>query len=410
MTAPQLYYNALRQFSAVAYTDITGTPIIPAAGVTGPNSSITGDVASFADTTGQVIQDSGVALNNKNIVGSYDTRTAAASATIATSVTFVQTAGYAAVGDFGGSLYKHAGGSTTGGFQSADGQWWQLAVSTVTPQMFGAKADGSTNDQAALQNAINFMQGTYGGGPIILPPGNYRVTSTVTLKGGVLLIGSGAGDVTTEISAIVDINVINFDATCSYALLEKIFVYGYQNTGATQNVVTIADNALAIIRDCYIWGGSSGLYTAGVDGVVENSFIAGYTYNVASAGANWYIRCKFDGLPGATPTAAFVQGGYFTSGIAENHFVQCDFSGSFTYSVQINDGGTSSAITIFEGCVFSSPILIQNAKVSMFSVCEIGSTTFTVGTNSTIITGCYAFSGTTVSGAGKVLSGNVNIS
>jgi hypothetical protein len=40
----------------------------------------------------------------------------------------ITTAGFAAPGDGGGAMYIPAAGPNTGGFQSADGQWWKLAI------------------------------------------------------------------------------------------------------------------------------------------------------------------------------------------------------------------------------------------------------------------------------------------
>ena len=46
----------------------------------------------------------------------------------------------------------------------------------VTPQMFGAKADGSTDDASAIQKAFNASQ------HVFFPKGVYIVKSTITIK------------------------------------------------------------------------------------------------------------------------------------------------------------------------------------------------------------------------------------
>ena len=61
------------------------------------------------------------------------------------------------------------------------------AVIDVT--MFGAKADGETDDTASIQKAIDSVGLT--GGTVLFPPGTYRVTS-VGLKAGVRYLGYGA--------------------------------------------------------------------------------------------------------------------------------------------------------------------------------------------------------------------------
>lgn len=356
----------------------------------------------------------GQALTFQSVTNPHDfpTRAVAAATIIPSSVTYLRTAGYAVIGDGGDTLYDKASGSTIGGFQSADGQWWQIAKWWhVTPQMFGAKADGVTDDTTAFQNAIDLINGHFGNsGTVDVPTGDYLCISGITLKGSVRLVGAGVNG-----SRINSINynlatVIVCDALCSYASIENISVYGYLNAAATHNTVTIQNNALVICRDCVFYGGVSGLNTAGVDCYFENCAFDGYGFNVLSTGANWYVRCKIDTAVASGATAGFHQGAYFTTGVAENHFTQCDFSGSYTNSIEIADGGQVSALTVFEGCVFSKPIVITSANVSMFSGGEIGSSV-TVGTNPTIINGCAAVSGAiVVSGAGKVVSGCYNIS
>jgi len=56
---------------------------------------------------------------------------------------------------------------------SADGRWWQMTNSQFTPQMFGAKADSSTDDTAALTNFFNAC--VVLGGDGYIPSGYYRV-------------------------------------------------------------------------------------------------------------------------------------------------------------------------------------------------------------------------------------------
>jgi hypothetical protein len=55
---------------------------------------------------------------------------------------------------------------------------------------FGAVGDGSTDDTAAITAAITAVV-ALGGGNVYLPPGNYKISSTLTLPGRVSLIGAG---------------------------------------------------------------------------------------------------------------------------------------------------------------------------------------------------------------------------
>jgi hypothetical protein len=131
---------------------------------------------------------------------------------------------------------------------------------------------------------------------------------------------------------------------------------------------------------------------------------------VVSQGANWYVRDKLDTNGSYASTYAFLQGVPFSgASSSENHFVQCDFSGNYTYSVSIQDA-TNSAITIIDGSVFSSPIQVSGAKWTSFSNAEIGSPSFTVSAGAGIVTvtGSYAFSPTTIAGGGSNVVGGSN--
>lgn len=404
MVNPLRYFNELRQWAAIAYTDITGTPAIPTGNVVGPASSINTHVPMFADSTGKLLADSGI-----EIQAVLDTRTTAA-ATFLGAVNFVQTAGRAAVGDYGAALYKKAGGSTTGGFQSADGQWWALAQTTVTPQTFG---DCSVECHVAIQNAIDYIH-SLNGGIVFFPQTTYTINTQINLSDFVRLQGaSGVTAGATLITASADITVLNCVA-CGHCIIENLFFYN-SNATPTHNVMEVDSTTINMtVRDCTFWGGVAAINISGTDCMFQNVYPVGNTWCIFSHGANWYHRCKIDfaagTLPGS-PTAAFTQSTPVAAAIQENTFVQCDFSGVFTDSILIDDGGTSTAFQTFVACVFSQPIIITNAKGSMFNACEIGSTV-SVGANVSIFTGNFGLTGVVVSisGTGKVLAGNFHLS
>lgn len=114
----------------------------------------------------------------------YMTEAAFAAASIAAPVLAVRVAGYYAPGDGGGHLKVRI--STPSPVkpwhkQSADGAWWEIRESAVTPQMFGAKADfnwssgSGTDDTTAIRAAVAY------GGKVVVPQGQYRVTGEIEL-------------------------------------------------------------------------------------------------------------------------------------------------------------------------------------------------------------------------------------
>lgn len=55
----------------------------------------------------------------------------------------------------------------------------------VTPQMFGAKADGTTDDTISFQKALN------NGSPVFIPNGNYKITTSLNIPSKSFITGCG---------------------------------------------------------------------------------------------------------------------------------------------------------------------------------------------------------------------------
>ncbi|MEM7239212.1 MAG: hypothetical protein AAF501_15510, partial [Pseudomonadota bacterium] len=97
---------------------------------------------------------------------------------------FLRTAGRNAPGDRGGALYVrvpsdpgHAGTLT-----ASDGAFFDLAMQRVTPVMFGAAGDGSTDDAAPLQAFFDYLETR----PEVLGDfsGSWLTTQPLTARGG----------------------------------------------------------------------------------------------------------------------------------------------------------------------------------------------------------------------------------
>jgi hypothetical protein len=76
--------------------------------------------------------------------------------------------------------------------------WAQHVHNTITdpegvftPQAYGATADGTTDDTAAIQDAIDTAIAA-GGGTVLFGPGTYRIAATLTLGEDLTLTGAGA--------------------------------------------------------------------------------------------------------------------------------------------------------------------------------------------------------------------------
>lgn len=65
----------------------------------------------------------------------------------------------------------------------------RLSGVAINAREYGAVGDGTTDDTAALQDALDALSTT--GGLLYLPPGEYRVTSTLTFDGEITIVGAG---------------------------------------------------------------------------------------------------------------------------------------------------------------------------------------------------------------------------
>ncbi|WP_343717205.1 hypothetical protein [Inquilinus sp.] len=88
----------------------------------------------------------------------FETRAAAAAATIPLTIGVILTGGYATAGDGGGATYKRVASEPghAGKFQSAGGAWWELSETDVDVRAFGAKGDGVADDVQAFRDALSY--------------------------------------------------------------------------------------------------------------------------------------------------------------------------------------------------------------------------------------------------------------
>ncbi|GAA5663407.1 hypothetical protein Brsp07_01885 [Brucella sp. NBRC 14130] len=130
------------------------------------------------------------------LLSNFDTVPSVEAANIPSLVHYVRTAGYSAVGDGGAALYKRVASepSHAGKVRSDDGAWWEIAISRLSPRMFGAKADWNRSTLTGTDNgnALRAMFETskaLGGLPMVIDgrfafSGNLPITNTpVSIRG-----------------------------------------------------------------------------------------------------------------------------------------------------------------------------------------------------------------------------------
>ena len=85
--------------------------------------------------------------------------------------------------------FKNGGTTPTG---AVNRSIYNKLAETVSVMDFGAVADGTTDDSAAFQAAIDYVGGLTNGGMVVFPTGTYYQNATVRLKNNVTLSGYGA--------------------------------------------------------------------------------------------------------------------------------------------------------------------------------------------------------------------------
>ncbi|CCE08439.1 exported hypothetical protein [Bradyrhizobium sp. STM 3843] len=298
----------------------------------------------------------------------------------------------------------------------------QAANSTIDLQQpiadvcSGAAATGSVDDTTAINCQLMWLEQTYGGGQALLHCGSYLISGAgVVIPPKVRVVGDVDCAVlfTNTDSAVVSFQSQS-DGTCPqgnhFGAMESVRVYGFNGSGSSRGTVYIGQNCNVTLRDVNSFYGAYGLWNDGVDSHIWGGFIWGHQAALNSGGANWYTRVKFD-QPGSQSGQVGYQQRYNIVGLTqpENHFVRCDFTGSYpSGAIVISDTGNSSVTTITNSVITGNINLYYN-KVLMLSDDEIGGNIY-VGNENLILSNSWAPFAITVSGpASKTCSNKISI-
>jgi len=122
---------------------------------------------------------------------------------------------------------------------------------------YGAKGDGTTDNTAALQNAIN------AGHAVMIPEGTFNFSGTLTLKKDSIIVGTGKK------------SILRYTGT-GVALQESVGSYqeGYDNlklmnftlttNSASQTGIELTNNYQVTMNGLYVDGATTGFRTAGI--------------------------------------------------------------------------------------------------------------------------------------------------
>ncbi len=188
------------------------------------NALVASGISEVADAAADILATAWAATNSAD----FASRAAAIALSIPAGLTYVRTAGYYAAGDGGHAIFEKGVGivNTGADFQSADGAYWNLVDRQFTPQMFGAYANGSANDTAAMQAAHNT------GRLIYYPKGTYIFTSITMATGGIIGDGFGQTILTSTDATSADLITYTGTGTSSQVPTFSRFLIQAANTKA----------------------------------------------------------------------------------------------------------------------------------------------------------------------------------
>lgn len=109
----------------------------------------------------------------------------------------------------------------------------------ITPQMFGAKGDGVTDDTQSIQKAIEFCGNNKN--VLYIPSGVYIISNTLVLSKSIAIVGSSVHrDILSGYNKYIGISVLKFVAESNDTLIET-----------TKEAYDVSLNSLVVVADTY---------------------------------------------------------------------------------------------------------------------------------------------------------------
>ena len=246
----------------------------------------------------------------------------------------VNISGYYEAGDGGGGTFYWDASSTeadNGGtiIQATGvttGRWKRVYSGAVNVRWFGAKGDGTTNDQPAIQAAIDYSRNVY------LSDGQYYIASALTISTGQHIVGRSWN--TVSLKATSDISVISLSATSDKhtSLLIRGIKMSYQS--GTPSTKAAIDFSAAI--------GGVGYST------IEECSLETFAYGFHTTSALFLSTFKNVNISGFSLSGISLTGGADVG----NRFLTC-YARSANYTNYAFSFGPASSV-LLDNCLWDS--------------------------------------------------------
>lgn len=205
----------------------------------------------------------------------------------------------------------------TDGGQTLGVRWADQDV--IRAEYYGVTSDGSTDDAANLQAAVNAAASA--GKPLVLGPGTIVIGTAISISQSVTIMGSGRDTTTLKAKNGLNDYVIAFSGGTAGVGIVAAHFADFSIDGNLANQ-TAGGGILAVgavqstferlhFTSCYNWGLELGPITGGgfghhnrvINCLFDNSSTSpGYGGGIwfTSSDENWIIACDFENLGGAT--------------------------------------------------------------------------------------------------------------
>jgi len=155
---------------------------------------------------------------------------------------------------------------------------------------FGAVGNGIADDTVAIQATITSVR-TAGGGTVYIPPGTYKITSTLTLSTNSVII-AGAGIGTSIISNAGTGAVITLSNGTYRAAIRDLQISGGSSAGSA---ISVAGGTATYLERIYIDGIAKAVSGAGGTIYMYSSTLIGTTTAVDTTGPVYAMATSFTG-------------------------------------------------------------------------------------------------------------------
>lgn len=316
-----------------------------------------------------------------------------------------------------------AAGTVQAGFFVGDGSQLTNVKSAgwASVKDFGAIGNGTADDTASIQNAVNSANST----AVWFPPGSYKITSTIVLRAGTSLLGTG--NASQIVAATLNMTMFSFGGPVAHIDANGLFLTTSVAAGGVIGFkFTTAD--FTRITNCTFAGLLSNItYDRGTFHMVANCLSLGTATPNNKAGSLNILSSIDTGYVFAVKVTNYIVKN-IGNGVQSPAVYVRRGVGVHLVNIDVNDMGGATAV-LFEndcqGCKLSSSIF-ANVSIGVFFSVGAGvvvSPSFTVvssvdvdqpitggiylgGANWVTITGCNITAGPTTSIPGIVLTGS----